>query len=211
MFDFKDGNFENNRQGYLFSYSQMIFNQARRLMIIDINPDKKKEPEGFRKFTYQYEKEAKKKECKMLCVLTSALFVEAYIFDYCARKKSANYFSKYLDKLDPVSKWIITTKLLCYPGIEEGSDIIRKLNSLFTFRNKLVHHKTKSSTEFMGTPEFPEELSPLKCITIIKELLEILIILDPNEQFAGFVLSHFKSWIKNTSKNPEMYPILWEA
>ena len=103
MFNIKNGEFENTRQGYLFGYAQMIFNQVKRLALIEMD---KEEPEGFRKFTHEYEKKSEMLECKVLCVLITTLFLESYIFDFCARKKSASYFKKYLDKLDPVAKWI---------------------------------------------------------------------------------------------------------
>lgn len=208
MFNFKNGEFENTRQGYLFSYVQMIFNQFKRLALIETD---KSEPEGFRKFTHEYEKKAESLECKVLCILSTALFLEAYIFDYCARKKSASFFKKYLDKLDPVAKWVITTRLLLTEGISEDDEVIERLNKLFKTRNELVHHKTKNSEDFMSSPEIPEELEPIRCIRIIQDLLKKLLELDNEEQFADYVLSHLGSWAYHSSKDPKFYPIPWEA
>ena len=208
MFEQGKQGLEKNREGYLFTYLQIIFNQFRRFANIQANNSK---PEDFRKFTVEFEKKAELLECKILAALMTALFFEAYIYDYGARKKSANYITKYLDKLDPVSKWIIIPKLIVPPGLDESDEIFERLRKLFSLRNELAHHKTKESNEFMATRDFPDEFLPHLCIKLILDVMKKLKKLDNSEEFANLINDHIGSWITHISKNSDLYPLLWEA
>ena len=203
----KDG-LEKHREGYLFSYLQIIFNQFRRYANIEADNS---EPENYRKFTIEFEKKAELLECKILAALMTALFFEAYIYDYGARKKSANYITKYLDKLDPVSKWIVVTKLIAPPGLDESDEIFGRLRKLFSLRNELAHHKTKESNEYMATRDFPDDFLPHLCIKLIIDVMKKLKELDDSEEFANLISDHIESWISYISKNSNLYPLLWEA
>lgn len=208
MFEQGKGGIEKMRKGHLFTYLQIIFNQFRRFANIEADTS---EPEGFRRFTHEFEKKAELLECKILAALMTAFFFEAYIYDYGARKKSAKFIGKYLDKLDPVSKWIIISKLFSSPGLDEGDEVMERLKKLFSLRNSLAHHKTKESNEFMSSPDFLEEFLPHHCLKLIIDMMQKLKEIDPEEEFANFVLDHIKSWINYISKNSNLYPLLWEA
>lgn len=208
MFQIDQENITNTREGYLFVYAQISFNQVRRYAnLLDDDGEK----DGFRKFTGEFEIEAEILECKISCVLSTALFFEAYAFDYCARKSSTTYVKKYIDKLDPVAKWIIGTKLFCNQGLDQGNEIIGRLGKLFSLRNNLVHHKTKEGDNFEIPPPFPDEFTPEKCIKLVADFLVYLKELDETEEFAEFVLSHINSWFHYAAQESDFYPILWEA
>src|SRR5436853_593067 len=98
MFELTPDGLTKSRQGYLFTYAQMAFNQLRRFANLEESAEA---PEGWRKYTILHEREAEFLECRVLAVLATSLFLEAYIFDYCARKESGTFADKYLDKLDP--------------------------------------------------------------------------------------------------------------
>ena len=53
----------------------------------------------------------------------AALFLESYIFDYCARRESGTFARKYVDRLDPVAKWIIIPRLIVPPGLDPGTSL----------------------------------------------------------------------------------------
>jgi hypothetical protein len=208
MFEISPDNLTKNREGYLFAYAQIAFNQLRRFALLQ---DPQPEASGFRRFTQDFEVKAEILETRILCAITTALFLEAYIFDYCARKRSASFALNYLDKLDTPSKWIITTQLLCPPGIDPGSEVFSKIKRIFTLRNSLVHHKTKEGESFSESPAFPEDCDPQYCIKAIGDTLQELQRLDPSDQFAEFVLRHLGSWFNYSAKDSAFYPILWEA
>jgi len=208
MFDLKPDGLTKSRQGYLFTYAQIAFNQFRRFANLQHFHD---DPQGWRKFTIDFEREAELLECRILAVLSTALFLEAYIYDYGARRESGSYVEKYLDKLDPVAKWVVIPRLAAPPGLERGDNIFERLRKLFKLRNDLVHHKTKEAENFTSPPKFPNDLQPNNCITLICDILTNLREVDPSDEFADFVLRHIQSWFKYCSKDSRFYPILWEA
>lgn len=198
----------NTRQGYLFTYVQIAFNQTRRFVNLMEPP----EPvSGWMKYTQEDQRDAERLECRIMAVLATALFLEAYIYDYGARKESAAFIEKYVDKLDPVAKWIVIPKLVSPPGLNRDDDVFERLRRLFKIRNELVHHKTKPGENFEAPPEFPSNMEPNECIKLIVDLLRQLHELDPAEDFADFVIRHIHTWIDYTAKDTRFYPILWEA
>jgi hypothetical protein len=74
-----------------------------------------------------------------------------------------------------------------------------------------VHHKTKAGLDFTAPPEFPANLLPPDCARLLVDALQTLQSLDSHDDFGGFVLRHVSSWVKYGAKDPEFYPILWEA
>lgn len=208
MFEIKPDELTETRQGYLFTYVQIIFNQSRRFVILEGDPP---EYESWMKYTQKFQIKAEKLETRILAVITTALFLEAYIYDYGARKHSAKFVEKYLDKLDPFAKWVIIPKLITPPGLDQNDEVFGRLKKLFTLRNSLVHHKTTSGGDFTTPPDFPNELEPHDCVQLVNDVLTKLYELDSTDEFAVFVLRHISSWIKYCSKDERFYPILWEA
>ncbi len=208
MFELKPDGLTESRQGYLFTYAQITFNQLRRFANLEDNIES---PEGWRKYTLESERQAEFLECRILAVLSTALFLESYIYDYCARKESASFAEKYLDRLDPVAKWVVIPRLISPPGLDRENDVFERLRKLFRLRNDLVHHKTKLSADFESPPDFPSDLQPNDCVKLMCDLLSKLVELDPSDEFAQFVLRHVNSWFKYAGQDPRFYPILWEA
>lgn len=163
------------------------------------------------KYTQSFQIEAERLECRILAVLSTALFLESYIYDYGARRESASFVDKYLDRLDPVAKWIIVPRLIAPPGLQQDDEIFGRLRKLFRLRNDLVHHKTKAADDFTSPPDFPDDLEPYHCVRLLQDMLVKLREVDPADQFADFVLRHIDSWITYTSRDDRFYPILWEA
>ena len=137
-------------------------------------------------------------------------FLDAFIWDYCARKESGR-FAKSLDKLDPVAKWVIIPRLVVPPGLDSGNAPFEKLRQLFRLRNDLAHHKTKQGEGFENPPQFPSDLEPPNCIKLIMGMLQMLHDLNTEDAFTEFVLRHIVSWAKYTAMDSSFYPILWEA
>lgn len=79
----------------------------------------------------------------MVVVIFSALTLEAFINDYGLENFSRSYFDKHLDKLSPVSKWLILPRLVAGKELNTNSQAFESLKKLFNLRNKLVHYKTK--------------------------------------------------------------------
>lgn len=208
MFQLKPDGLTESRQGYLFTYAQIVFNQSRRFINLTSSPEKYA---GWMLYTQEFQIEAEKLECKILAVLSTALFLEAYIFDYGARRESASYVDKFLDKLDPIAKWVVVPRLVVPPGLNRDDEVFERLRRLYKLRNDLVHHKTKISEYFTSPPEFPDNMEPHHCVKLIQDMLLKLRTADPEDKFADFVLRHIDSWINYVSKDSRFYPILWET
>jgi hypothetical protein len=83
-------------------------------------------------------------KCVVLVIVFSAIAVEAYIYDYAARNLSDTFVKNYLDKLDPISKWVIIPQLVTGKELSRDHRWFELLNKLFLQRNKIVHEKSSS-------------------------------------------------------------------
>jgi len=124
-----------------------------------------------------------------ICTLFSALYLEAFIYDYCARKDSTS-LAKTLDKLDPPNKWLIGTKLINGTGIDSSKKSYQDLKNLFSLRNKLAHSKTKqidmeNSDNNIRNKNF---LEPIEYLNIIKEILKELLLTDENDIYTKLII-----------------------
>ncbi|WP_309733247.1 hypothetical protein [Chamaesiphon sp. OTE_75_metabat_556] len=136
-----------------------------------------------------------------ISTLFSAMFLEAYIYDYGARKSSASYIENYIDKLSPQAKCIIVTQLFNEVGIDASSQTFEGIKKIFGCRNSLAHNKTK---EYNGLDSLkdkkPKTLKPLECVDIIINVMNELLSVDPDELYASIVIERL-----NTLKN--QYPV----
>lgn len=75
-------------------------------------------------------------------VVSAALFLEAFIYDYAAANFSDTYTIKYLDKLSLVSKWAVIPKLVTGKDFPTEGQAFEHLVKLHKARNSLVHYKS---------------------------------------------------------------------
>lgn len=136
----------------------------------------------------------------------TAVFLEAFIYDYCVRRKSANYVNKYLEKMDTISKFVIGTRLFATKGIPEDSHILEQMRQLFRLRNNLVHHKTKNSKS--PTFSIPPEFEPIQCIKFLRDLCASMELIDPGDQFVDMIKYHINGWLSQLHRRPHVYPLI---
>jgi DNA-binding MltR family transcriptional regulator len=132
-----------------------------------------------------------------ICTLFATLYLEAFIYDYCARKDSQS-LAKSLDKLDPPNKWVIGTKLINGIGIDTGKKSYQDLKNLFQLRNKLAHSRTKNINIENNDNENIEKnnyLEPRECIKIIKEILKELSIIDKDDFYINVTIHRLEGKI----------------
>jgi len=133
-----------------------------------------------------------------ICTLFSALYLEAFIYDYCARKDSQS-LAKTLDKLDPPNKWIIGTRLINSNGIDVSKKSYQNLKNLFSLRNKLAHSKTKKvdmeNYDSENNIRDTNFLEPNECISVIKEILNELLLIDKNDMYTKLIIHRLEGKI----------------
>ena len=82
--------------------------------------------------------------CVAVCF--SAMALESFIYDYAARLLGDGYVSKYLDKLDAVSKWLVIPRLITGKELSPGGRSMELLRELVRQRNQMIHAKSRPYT-----------------------------------------------------------------
>lgn len=75
-------------------------------------------------------------------IVFAAMTCEAAIYDISAIHLSDDYAMRVLDRLDPVSKWLVAPRLICGRSLRDDGPAMNSLRSLFSARNELVHAKS---------------------------------------------------------------------
>jgi hypothetical protein len=85
-------------------------------------------------------------ELSLIVIVFSSFTLEAYINHYGISRLSRNYFSKYLDKLDLLAKWLVIPRVVTGKKLNPGSTAMQDLSWLVSLRNRLAHFKSKTIT-----------------------------------------------------------------
>ena len=85
-------------------------------------------------------------ELALIVIIFSAFTLEAFINHYGISFLSRKYFSKYLDKLDLFSKWLVIPRIVTVKKLNPGSATMQDLSWLISLRNRLAHFKSKTIT-----------------------------------------------------------------
>lgn len=122
-------------------------------------------------------------KCVAIVIVFSALAVEAYIYDYAARNLSDAFVKNHLDKLDPISKWVIIPLLVTGSELPKDHRWFELINELFQQRNKIVHEKSSSPpVEYEHAITYYKKLqvNSVQTYKAARDAIELLDIL-PNE------------------------------
>jgi hypothetical protein len=85
-------------------------------------------------------------ELALIVIVFSTFTLEAYINHYGISRLSRNYFSKYIDKLDLLAKWLVIPRIVTGKKLDPGSAAMRDISWLVSLRNRLAHFKSKTIT-----------------------------------------------------------------
>lgn len=125
-----------------------------------------------------------------ISTLFAAMFLEAYTYDYGARKKSTSYIDNYIDKLDPPSKWVVITQLFNSSGLDPSNQAYQQLKTLFSYRNGLAHNKSKSVSGLDDISKMtPNLFKPFERLEIISMVTTELKKIDPEEIYGEIVVN----------------------
>jgi hypothetical protein len=95
-------------------------------------------------------------------IVFAAMTCEAAIYDIAAIHLSDEYANEVLDRLDPVSKWLVAPRLICGKSLRDNGPAINSLRSLFGARNELVHAKSISGLGLNDPREFEKIVASAK-------------------------------------------------
>lgn len=130
----------------------------------------------------------------MVVVIFSALTLEAIINHYAIENLSKSYLNNYLDKLDPVSKWIVIPKIVTGRQLDTDGQAFQQLKGLFRLRNQLVHYKTKvKRIDEVREEDWIREEEAENAIQTVWKVLEALSSLDQTVSI---------DWLKDSETDP---------
>lgn len=142
--------------------------------------------------------EARDQACIIVVVFT-AMYFEAFIYDYSASCLGDRYSRAHLDKLDFISKWLIIPKLVTGKEILKSGQAYEALKRLHKDRNSLVHLKSRSinfdqdtMSKHLTDRENKIEQSVANCELALKCVIAELQEIDPDHpkvQLAGIACS----------------------
>lgn len=124
-------------------------------------------------------------------IIFSGMFLEAYIYDYGARRLGDNFIKEHIDKLDPLSKIAIITQLVLGKPFPKQRDIYGRLKNLIKGRNNLVHNKS-AKIDLANFTDFIEKRDKelfdllkrgIEANNTINDFLLVMVDLDSNERF----------------------------
>ena len=127
-------------------------------------------------------------------------FLESYFFELSAIALGQQYTEKHIEKLDLASKIILIPRLITGKEVDKSLHFWGEIKNLIKWRNKIIHNKTKNSSEFFKNIN-PEKYDPkplykefdmLKFLNSIKILFKELDRIDPE----GFHSSRINSNMK---------------
>lgn len=117
----------------------------------------------------------------MVTTIFCALTLEAFINSYGINSFSKSYFDNHLDKLNPVSKWLIIPKLVTGRQIGQDGQGYKLLRDVFKLRDKLVHYKSrkKKISELTEDQDWVTENHAQRSIEAVTIILQELKSLNP--------------------------------
>ncbi|MBT3984541.1 MAG: hypothetical protein HOE90_24505 [Bacteriovoracaceae bacterium] len=138
-------------------------------------------------------------QCCIVSVVFTAMYFEAFIYDYAASYLGDDYSKSHLDKLDFISKWLVIPKLITGKELSKEGQAYQALKRLHKDRNSLVHLKSKKfkmnhSAIFDHLQKREKNIrdSVKNCRIVIEQVINELVRIDPK---------HLKVRLANKSHN----------
>lgn len=131
-----------------------------------------------------------------IVIMFASASLEAYIWDYGARKLSDSFMKKHLDKLDIVSKWIVIPQMVTGKKVARGHHALAHLKQLSKARNAIVHTKSSSISENSELSQAKNKEEKVlaeveNAIGTLEELQQMLVDIDPDENNALIIQAGF--------------------
>jgi hypothetical protein len=196
------------RKGHLYSFAQILFHLGfRHLKLTDT--ENLKEPADLlfpRNITWQKEVKNELMGIQIQSVVMTALFLEAYIYDYAARRIGDDMATR-LDKLDPPSKYVVASKMVWKTGLIPSDGLYGAIKTLFKIRNKLVHNKSTNDGTIFDSPELTDHPTPSDNVVLTLNILDRFASEDPDDDVTRFILAQAGAWLQVAVNDTDFYPV----
>ena len=123
----------------------------------------------------------------IIAVVFTAMYFEAFIYDYAASCLGDNYSKEHLDKLDFIAKWMVIPRLVTGKEISKSGQAYQALKQLHRDRNSLVHLKSREMNfnaeemaNFLAQREIEIQASVKNCRLALEQVVEELLEIDPD-------------------------------
>lgn len=148
--------------------------------------------------------EAELAKLASITIVFAMISVEAHIYDYAARHFTDSFVKKYIDKLDPISKWVIVPKLITGKELPRGGEWFQLLKNLVRERNSIIH--SKSSEGPYTTEDFHKYSAKQKEVRteLFKKIKEAIDLLDLLPTEIGKLDSEEIFWAESHLSKPSI-------
>lgn len=143
--------------------------------------------------------EEERDQACIVSVVFTAMYFEAFIYDYAASCLGDNYAKDHLDKLDFISKWLVIPRLITGKELSKEGQAYQCLKRLHKDRNSLVHLKSRElvfnndeMVKYLQDREIDIQESVGNCRSALKHVISELLVIDPD---------HPKVQLSNESHN----------
>ncbi len=108
----------------------------------------------------------------IVTIIFCALTLEAFINSIAIANTSKSYFDSYLDKLNPISKFVVIPKLFTGREIDRKGKAFELLKETFKKRDKLVHFKSRTwKTSDLISVEIIDEYNAKRAVQSVELIL----------------------------------------
>lgn len=77
-----------------------------------------------------------------IAIVFAAIYIESEVYTYLASNLTDSFVKNHLDKLDPLSKWIVGVQVVTGKPFPKDGQAYELCKKLFSYRNRIVHHKS---------------------------------------------------------------------
>lgn len=135
--------------------------------------------------------EDKVARAELIVIVFSAMAIESYIYDYAARHLGDAFVKDHLERMDPLSKWILIPRLVTGRELPHRTHWQTPLASLIKVRNSIVHYKSSDPSAWVqDAGKFLKKLNAesdrihetaRQSIPLLQILADKIIEMDPEE------------------------------
>ncbi len=127
-------------------------------------------------------------QLSLIVIIFSAFTLEAYINDYGIKRLTQDCFSKYLDRLNLISKWHVIPRMITAKKMDDSSEAMQDLVWFDGLRTRMAYFKSETapvqgkSIENIKESESLGYEDSVKAIRTVRGVVSLLKKIDPTAE-----------------------------